>query len=124
MKCFLIDIDGTVANGDHRLHHILKEPKAWDNYFLECGNDTPISHMHAVVTGLSEHFKIVGEAMNALLAFTREHVNKSDDELTIQFLGIRVLNSAAVSIKLALSGYYQAAFVHVRDILETSFLLD
>jgi hypothetical protein len=29
-----------------------------------------------------------------------------------------------VSIKLAMSGYYQAAFVHVRDILETAYLLD
>ena len=59
MKCFLIDIDGTVANGDHRLHHIQKEPRAWDDYFLACGSDTPIPHMHAVVTALSELFKIV-----------------------------------------------------------------
>jgi hypothetical protein len=73
---------------------------------------------------LKEHFRIVGEAMNVLLGFTRDHVHKSDDELTVQFLGIRVLNSASVSVKLALSGYYQAAFVHVRDVLETSFLLD
>ncbi len=71
-----------------------------------------------------EHFKLVGEAMSVLHGFTRDHVHKSDDELTVQLLGIRVLNSAAVSIKLALSGYYQAAFVHVRDILETAFLLD
>jgi HAD superfamily, subfamily IIIB (Acid phosphatase) len=59
MKCFLIDIDGTVANGDHRLHHIQKEPKAWDEYFLECGSDAPIMHMHAVVSALSTYFKIV-----------------------------------------------------------------
>jgi hypothetical protein len=59
MKCFLIDIDGTVANGDHRLHHIQKEPKAWDDYFLACGSDAPIDHMHAVVTALSETFQIV-----------------------------------------------------------------
>lgn len=58
-KCFLIDIDGTIANGDHRLHHIKKEPKAWDDYFLACGNDAPIAHMHAVLTGLSAYFEIV-----------------------------------------------------------------
>src|SRR3981189_3260146 len=44
--------------------------------------------------------------------------------LTMQFLGIRLFNAAAVSLKLALSGYYQKAFVHVRDILETYFLVD
>ena len=59
MKCFLIDIDGTVANGDHRLHHIQKEPKAWDDYFLACGSDSPIEHMRALVIALSIHFDIV-----------------------------------------------------------------
>jgi len=58
-KCFLVDIDGTVANGDHRVHHILKEPKEWDAYFLKCGDDARIDHMHAVVTALSELFAIV-----------------------------------------------------------------
>ena len=58
-KCFLIDIDGTVANGDHRLHHIQKQPKAWDDYFAACGDDTPIEHMWTVVTALSEYAQIV-----------------------------------------------------------------
>jgi hypothetical protein len=42
----------------------------------------------------------------------------------MQMLGIRLFNAAAVSIKLALAGYYQKAFVHVRDIVETYFLVD
>jgi hypothetical protein len=73
---------------------------------------------------LKDHLQVVGEAMNVLHGFTKDHVHRTADELTIQFLGIRVLNAAAVSIKLALSGYYQAAFMHVRDIAETGFLLD
>jgi hypothetical protein len=47
--------------------------------------------------------------MNAVFAFTQEHVQGSDDELTLQLLGIRLFNDAAASIKLALSGYYQKA---------------
>src|SRR5216684_4061665 len=73
---------------------------------------------------LSDHLALIREAMNVIWAFTQEHVHNSDDELTMQFLGIRLFNAAAVSIKLALSGYYQKAFVHVRDILETYFLVD
>jgi pimeloyl-ACP methyl ester carboxylesterase len=65
---------------------------------------------------LREHLAIVHEAMNAIFAFTQEHVQGSDDELTLQLLGIRLFNAAAASIKLALSGYYQKAFVHMRDI--------
>ena len=75
-------------------------------------------------TDLTDHLALVEEAMNVIWAFTQEHVHNSDDELTFQFLGIRLFNAAAVSIKLALAGYYQKAFVHVRDILETYFLVD
>jgi hypothetical protein len=71
-----------------------------------------------------DHLNLVQEAMNVIWAFTQEHVHGSDDELTLQLLGIRLFNAAAVSIKLALSGPYQKAFVHVRDILETYFLVD
>jgi hypothetical protein len=73
---------------------------------------------------LTDHWKLVQEVMNVIYAFSNDHVHGSDDELTMQFLGIRLFNAAAVSIKLALSGYYQKAFVHVRDILETYFLVD
>lgn len=45
MDCYIFDIDGTLANGDHRLHHIQKEPKDWDAYFLACEADTPHSHI-------------------------------------------------------------------------------
>ena len=62
--------------------------------------------------------------MNAIYAFTHDHVHGSEDELTLQYLGIRMFNAGGASIKLALSGYYQKAFHHVRDVLETSFLVD
>jgi hypothetical protein len=73
---------------------------------------------------LSEHWTFVAEAMNAIYAFTHDHDHGSEDELTLQYLGIRLFNAAGASVKLALSGYYQKAFHQVRDILETSFLVD
>jgi hypothetical protein len=73
---------------------------------------------------LSEHWTFVAEVMGAIYAFTHDHVHGNEDELTLQYLGIRLFNAAGASIKLALSGYYQKAFHQVRDILETSFLVD
>jgi hypothetical protein len=73
---------------------------------------------------LKDHLYVTGEAMNIIWGLTHDHPHKDDDELTVQFLGIRLFNSAAASIKLAFSGYYQNAFQHLRDILETYFLLD
>jgi hypothetical protein len=62
--------------------------------------------------------------MNAIYAFSHDHPHESENELTLQYLGIRLFNVAGASIKLALSGYYQNAFGQLRDLIETSFLVD
>jgi hypothetical protein len=73
---------------------------------------------------LKEHFHIVQEAINIVYGLTHDHLHRSDDELTLQRLGIRLFNASAASVNLALSGYYQIAFAQLRDIVETYFLLD
>lgn len=73
---------------------------------------------------LRDHWALVAEAMNLIYAFVKDHEHETDDELTMQFLGVRLFNAATASIKLALSGYYQKAFDQVRDVLETGFLVD
>ncbi len=73
---------------------------------------------------LTDHIHMIREAMNMLWAFTHDYTQKNEDELTIQFLGIRLFNAAASSIKLAHSGYYQNSFSALRDFLETFFLVD
>ena len=40
-KIILCDIDGTVANNDHR-QHFLQGKKDWDGFFKELVNDKPI----------------------------------------------------------------------------------
>jgi hypothetical protein len=81
----------------------------------------------ALVAGneeLRDHIHMIREAMNMLWVLTHDYTRKNDDELTMQFLGIRLFNAAASSIKLAHSGYYQNAFSVLRDFLETIFLVD
>jgi hypothetical protein len=73
---------------------------------------------------LRDHFQLISEAMNVIYAFSHDHEHQSDNELTIQLLGIRLFNAAGAAVKLVLSGYYQKAFDVVRDILETGFLVD
>lgn len=45
MKCYLFDIDGTLADCSHRIHHIQGEKKDWDSFFGACHLDTPIEHI-------------------------------------------------------------------------------
>ena len=38
----IFDIDGTLANCDHRLHHIQDKPKNWDLFYNGCMDDDVI----------------------------------------------------------------------------------
>ena len=80
--------------------------------------------MLAADSAHSEMLFIVANAMGVLFGFTHDTKARSDDELTIQYLGIRLFNAAAASIKLALSGYPQLALAQIRDVVEVAFLLD
>lgn len=45
-SCYIFDIDGTLADGTHRLHWIHPRPaKDWRAYFAACGDDAPIQHI-------------------------------------------------------------------------------
>jgi predicted secreted acid phosphatase len=41
MKTYIFDIDNTIANNEHRIHHLLQEPKNWDQWHKEHHLDTP-----------------------------------------------------------------------------------
>ncbi len=45
MRCYIFDIDGTIADLSHRLPHIQKTPKDWDGFFGAVADDAPIEHI-------------------------------------------------------------------------------
>lgn len=67
------DIDGTLANADHRLHHWEAKPKRWDEFKAEIINDTVIEpvaylfreyrkyHDVIIITARSEDSRILTE---------------------------------------------------------------
>lgn len=71
-----------------------------------------------------DHLEIVYASLNTLFELTISYQNQTDDELTIQALGIRLFNSIVSSLELLLAGYYQCSVMLQRDVLETGFLLD
>lgn len=70
------------------------------------------------------HSNAIEIAMDLIDYFARFYNAAGEDQLTIQCLGIRLFNGCATSLKLLLSGYYQASALLQRDLLETVFLLD
>lgn len=37
----IFDLDGTLANIEHRLHYVAAKPKRWDRFFRACAGDAP-----------------------------------------------------------------------------------
>lgn len=50
----IVDIDGTVADLQHRLHFIQGEKKNWDAFFDACGKDAPIKPVCELIGHLIE----------------------------------------------------------------------
>ena len=59
MDCVIVDLDGTLANCNHRLHHIDGVKKNWDLFFQGCSDDTVIEPMLNLIKMLSKDYKIV-----------------------------------------------------------------
>jgi hypothetical protein len=53
-RCYLFDIDGTVANLDHRLPYVERKPKDWRKFFDAVSKDLPIAHIIELARDLAE----------------------------------------------------------------------
>ncbi len=68
--------------------------------------------------------RLLQSALNVTHDLTKVHQHRDEDELTLQFLGIRLFNSIVTSYEMMLCGYYQVSLALQRDIMEEGFLLD
>jgi hypothetical protein len=59
MKIVLVDIDGTIANLEHRLELIQGETKDWDSFYDACWDDKPIRPVLEMVDCLEREYHII-----------------------------------------------------------------
>jgi phosphoglycolate phosphatase-like HAD superfamily hydrolase len=55
----IIDLDGTVADVRHRLHHLQRRPKDWEAFFGGIPDDEPLAEGVAVARTLAESHELV-----------------------------------------------------------------
>jgi phosphoglycolate phosphatase-like HAD superfamily hydrolase len=55
----VIDLDGTVADVRHRLHHLERRPKDWDGFFRGIPDDQPLAEGVAVAKTLAQDHELV-----------------------------------------------------------------
>lgn len=61
-KAIIFDIDGTLADNQHRLHHIQTSPKDWDGFFGAMQDDT-------LIRPVSDIFVMLDFALKAVNSF-------------------------------------------------------
>ena len=57
MKCVIFDIDGTLANCEHRTHFISK--KDWNSFYNSCFEDAVIEQVCFLIDKFKNDFKII-----------------------------------------------------------------
>lgn len=72
----IVDIDGTLADCEHRMEHIQKTPRDWDSFYAAAAEDSPHWDVINMVNALSEHYCVI------LLTGRREEIR----EITEQWL--------------------------------------
>lgn len=72
---------------------------------------------------LKLHIAVVEAAMDLIDVF-RQFDTSDEDIKVIQVLGMRIFNALGAALKLSLSGYHQNSALILRDVLETTFLID
>lgn len=48
-KCYIVDIDGTIANTEHRIHYITNGHKDWDGWHSNAHKDEPIEEIISIL---------------------------------------------------------------------------
>ena len=81
MSVFVFDIDGTLSNPKHRLHHIKKSPKDWVSFKKEIPGDAPHADIIALARILDQHGKII-------LCSAREETGREDTEAWLDQHGV------------------------------------
>lgn len=84
IKYVIVDIDGTVADIGHRLHHIQGNIKNYDKFYDECINDAPIKHIIDLVIDLQS----VGYAIFFVSGRPDSHRKETQDWLMKNHLPI------------------------------------
>ena len=59
MKCYVFDLDGTLADPTHRLWYVLKPDKDWSGFFAACDEDAVIEPVAQLCYDLGQRGTIV-----------------------------------------------------------------
>ena len=82
MRTYIVDIDGTLANTNHRIHHLLKSPKDWKSWHeMSMEDDVHWELVDILKMAIKNNVLIV-------LCTGRDEVYRKETELWLTIKGI------------------------------------
>jgi len=94
MKYIICDVDGTISDPKHRLHHLKKND--WDSFYEACDKDTPIEPVVTLVKLLWIHYQFV------FITGRRESVR----EKTTLWINKHILEPAVIETRIPVMNQY------------------
>jgi predicted kinase/uncharacterized HAD superfamily protein len=86
-KCIIVDIDGTVADCSHRLHHIKGPTKRWDKFWIGMENDKPLHHIITIVRAMYNSYD--GGRTTVIVVTARDENVRAQTEAWLNTHGIQ-----------------------------------
>lgn len=86
MRAVIFDMDGTIADPSHRLHHLDGE-KDWKSFHLACGDD-PAFEAIARLVRILHRVAEAGDGIDAVIIVTARHDDPVIKQLTLDWLEI------------------------------------
>lgn len=83
MKTIVFDLDGTLANIDHRAHYVRQDNPEWDKFYSACDKDTP----NAWCMEMMDIFRQQGYPV--LIVSARRDTEKSKTLAWLRYHGIK-----------------------------------
>jgi len=104
---YVFDIDGTIANLQHRLPHILKKPKDWSAFFATANMDTPIQWVIDIMKLLpAERIVMITGRSDEIAAETELWLKKYDVPYAELRMRSKGHQGADTVLKLAMAADY------------------
>lgn len=86
-KCIIVDVDGTVADCSHRLHHIKGPKKNWGQFWVGMENDKPLHHIIAIVRAMFNSFD--GGRVTVIVVTARDEGVREQTEAWLNAHGVK-----------------------------------
>lgn len=108
-KSVIVDIDGTLADVEHRLHHIQGKRKKWKKFFALMSEDKPVKEVIDRVTELSKDHDIYVVS------------GRPDDYMEVTLAWLELHQVPFNDLFMRKSGDYRPDFVVKQEILDAHF---